>query len=39
VEALGRQVKVFPGLARNLKVTTTADLALAQALVAQGGEG
>jgi len=39
VEALGRRVKVFPGSARNLKVTTTADLALAQALVAQGGEG
>jgi len=39
VEALGRRVKVFPGSARNLKVTTTADLALAQALVAQDGEG
>jgi 2-C-methyl-D-erythritol 4-phosphate cytidylyltransferase len=39
VEALGRQVRVFPGSPRNLKVTTTADLALAQALVAQGGEG
>jgi len=39
VEALGRRVKVFPGSPRNLKVTTAADLALAQALVAQGGEG
>jgi len=39
VEALGRRVKVFPGSARNLKVTTTADLALAQALVTQDGEG
>ena len=39
VEALGRQVKVFPGSPRNLKVTTTADLALAQALVTQDGEG
>ncbi len=34
VEALGRRVKVFPGSPRNLKVTTTADLALAQALLA-----
>jgi 2-C-methyl-D-erythritol 4-phosphate cytidylyltransferase len=39
VEALGRRVKVFPGSPRNLKVTTAADLALAQALVAQSGEG
>ena len=39
VEALGRRVKVFPGSARNLKVTTAADLALAQALMAQDGEG
>ena len=39
VEALGRQVKVFPGSPRNLKVTTAADLALAQALVAEGGKG
>ena len=39
VEALGRRVKVFPGSPRNLKVTTVADLALAQALVAEGGEG
>jgi 2-C-methyl-D-erythritol 4-phosphate cytidylyltransferase len=39
VEALGRRVKVFPGSARNLKVTTAADLALVQALVAQSGEG
>jgi len=39
VEALGRQVKVFPGSLRNLKVTTTADLALAQALAAQSEEG
>jgi 2-C-methyl-D-erythritol 4-phosphate cytidylyltransferase len=33
VEALGRRVKVFPGSPRNLKVTTAADLALAQALL------
>jgi 2-C-methyl-D-erythritol 4-phosphate cytidylyltransferase len=39
VEALDRRVKVFPGSPRNLKVTTAADLALAQALLAQGGEG
>ena len=39
VEALGRRVKVFPGSARNLKVTTAADLALAQALLAEVGEG
>ena len=39
VEALGRRVKVFPGSPRNLKVTTAADLALAQALVAEGEEG
>jgi len=39
VEALGRRVKVFPGSSRNLKVTTAADLALAQALVAEGGDG
>ena len=39
VEALGRRVKVFPGSPRNLKVTTAADLALAQALLAEGGEG
>jgi len=39
VEALGRRVRVFPGSPRNLKVTTAADLALAQTLVAQGGEG
>jgi 2-C-methyl-D-erythritol 4-phosphate cytidylyltransferase len=39
VEALGRRVKVFPGSARNLKVTTPADLALAQALLAEVGEG
>ena len=38
VEALGRRVKVFPGSPRNLKVTTAADLALAQALVAQSRE-
>jgi 2-C-methyl-D-erythritol 4-phosphate cytidylyltransferase len=37
VEALGRRVKVFPGSPRNLKVTTAADLALAQALMAEGG--
>ena len=39
VEALGRRVKVFPGSPRNLKVTTAADLALAQALLAESGEG
>lgn len=39
VEALGRQVKVFPGSPRNLKVTTAADLALAQALLAESREG
>ena len=39
VEALGRRVKVFPGSPRNLKVTTPADLALAQALLAEVGEG
>jgi 2-C-methyl-D-erythritol 4-phosphate cytidylyltransferase len=39
VEALGRRVKVFAGTPRNLKVTTAADLALAQALLAEGGEG
>jgi 2-C-methyl-D-erythritol 4-phosphate cytidylyltransferase len=39
VEALGRRVRVFPGSPRNLKVTTAADLALAQALLAEGGEG
>jgi 2-C-methyl-D-erythritol 4-phosphate cytidylyltransferase len=39
VEALGRRVKVFPGSARNLKVTTTADLALAQALLARSEDG
>jgi 2-C-methyl-D-erythritol 4-phosphate cytidylyltransferase len=39
VEALGRRVKVFPGSPRNLKVTTSADLALAQALLAEVGEG
>jgi len=39
VEALGRRVKVFPGSPRNLKVTTAADLALAQALLVEGGEG
>ena len=33
VEALGQRVKVFLGSPRNLKVTTAADLALAQALV------
>jgi 2-C-methyl-D-erythritol 4-phosphate cytidylyltransferase len=37
VEALGRRVKVFPGSPRNLKVTTAADLALARALIAEGG--
>jgi 2-C-methyl-D-erythritol 4-phosphate cytidylyltransferase len=39
VEALGRRVKVFPGSPRNLKVTTAADLALAQALAAKSEEG
>jgi 2-C-methyl-D-erythritol 4-phosphate cytidylyltransferase len=39
VEALGRRVKIFPGSPRNLKVTTAADLALAQALLAEGEEG
>jgi 2-C-methyl-D-erythritol 4-phosphate cytidylyltransferase len=39
VEALGRRVKVFPGSVRNLKVTTAADLALAQALLAGNKEG
>ena len=39
VEALGGRVKVFPGSPRDLKVTTAADLALAQALLAEGGEG
>jgi len=39
VEALGRRVKVFPGSPRNLKVTTAADLALAQALLAESGRG
>jgi len=38
VEALGQRVKVFPGSSRNLKVTTAADLALAAALLAEGGE-
>ncbi len=37
VEALGRPVKVFPGSPRNLKVTTAADLALAEALLVIGG--
>ena len=39
VEALGRRVKVFPGSPHNLKVTTAADLALAEALLAESGEG
>ena len=39
VEALGRRVRIFPGSPRNLKVTTAADLALAQALLTEGGEG
>jgi len=38
VEALGQRVKVFPGSPRNLKVTTAADLALAAALLVEGGE-
>ena len=39
VEALGRRVKVFPSSPSNLKVTTPADLALAQALLSEGREG
>jgi 2-C-methyl-D-erythritol 4-phosphate cytidylyltransferase len=39
VEALGYQVKVFDGSPRNIKVTTAADLALVEALLAQGRAG
>lgn len=39
VETLGQRVKVFPSSPRNLKVTTAADLVLAQALLVEGGEG
>ncbi|MFZ5584980.1 MAG: 2-C-methyl-D-erythritol 4-phosphate cytidylyltransferase [Thermodesulfobacteriota bacterium] len=36
VEALGREVRVVPGDARNFKITTPADLALAGALLGAG---
>lgn len=36
VEALGVKVRLYPGSARNLKVTTQDDLALVRALVAAG---
>jgi 2-C-methyl-D-erythritol 4-phosphate cytidylyltransferase len=36
VEKLGYQVKVFEGSPRNIKVTTAADLAVVEALLAQG---
>jgi 2-C-methyl-D-erythritol 4-phosphate cytidylyltransferase len=39
VEELGYQVKVFEGSPRNIKVTTAADLALVEALLAQGRAG
>jgi len=39
VEKLGYQVKVFEGSPRNIKVTTAADLALVEALLAQGRAG
>ena len=39
VEELGYQVKVFEGSPRNMKVTTAADLALVEALLAQGKVG
>jgi len=39
VEKLGYQVKVFEGSPRNIKVTTAADLALVEALLAQGRVG
>ena len=39
VEKLGYQVKVFAGSPWNIKVTTAADLALVEALVAQGRAG
>jgi 2-C-methyl-D-erythritol 4-phosphate cytidylyltransferase len=39
VERLGYQVKVFEGSPRNIKVTTAADLAMVEALLAQGRAG
>jgi 2-C-methyl-D-erythritol 4-phosphate cytidylyltransferase len=39
VEKLGYQVRVFEGSPRNIKVTTAADLALVEALLAQGRTG
>jgi 2-C-methyl-D-erythritol 4-phosphate cytidylyltransferase len=39
VESLGYQVRVFEGSPRNIKVTTAADLALVEALLAQGKAG
>lgn len=36
LEALGHPVRTFPGSPRNLKVTTSLDLALARALLAEG---
>lgn len=39
VEKLGHQVKVFEGSPRNIKVTTAADLALVEALLAQSRVG
>jgi len=39
VEKLGYQVKVFEGSPRNIKVTTTADLVIVEALLAQGRAG
>jgi len=39
VEELGYQVKVFEGSPRNMKVATAADLALVEALLAQGRAG
>jgi 2-C-methyl-D-erythritol 4-phosphate cytidylyltransferase len=39
VEKLGYRVKVFEGSPRNIKVTTAADLALVEALLAQGRAG
>jgi 2-C-methyl-D-erythritol 4-phosphate cytidylyltransferase len=39
VEKLGYQVRVFEGSPHNIKVTTAADLALVEALLAQGRAG
>jgi 2-C-methyl-D-erythritol 4-phosphate cytidylyltransferase len=39
VEKLGYQVKVFEGSPRNIKVTTATDLAVVEALLAQGRAG